>query len=140
MKRMRRRVVLALPLAFVVAVLVPLSAQAPAKRAMSLDDILSFRAMTTTSLSPDGKWFAYRVSPLEGDSDVIVRSTTGAQEYKFPAGEGGGPMSFSDDSMWFAMATSLTRQEAEAARRARRPVQTSALIVILSNGEKVSVP
>ncbi|MEO6222263.1 MAG: S9 family peptidase, partial [Vicinamibacterales bacterium] len=140
MQQMRRRVVVALPLAFVVAVLVPMSAQNAQKRAMSLDDILSFRAMTATSVSPDGKWFAYRVAPLEGNSDVIVRSTTGAQEYKFAAGEGGGPMAFSDDSMWFTTATSLTRLEAEAARKARRPVQTSALLVNLSNGEKVSVP
>lgn len=140
MKRMRTRAVLALPLVFVVALFVPASAQNATKRSMALDDILSFRAMTTTSLSPDGKWFAYRVAPLEGDSDVIVRSTSGAQEWKFPAGEGAGPMSFSDDSMWFAMATSLTRAEAETARRARRPIQTSALIVNLSTGDKVSVP
>ncbi len=140
MQRMRRRVVLTLPLVFVAAVFVPVSAQNTSKRAMSLDDILSFRAMSTASLSPDGKWFAYRVAPLEGDSEVTVRSMSGAQEWKFPAGEGAGPMSFSDDSMWFAMSTSLTRQEAEAARRARRPIQTSALIVNLSNGEKVSVP
>ena len=140
MKRMRRRVVLVLPLVFLAVVFVPVSAQNTSKRAMSLDDILSFRAMSTASLSPDGKWFAYRVAPLEGNSEVIVRSTSGAQEWKFPAGEGAGPMSFSDDSMWFATSTSLTRQEAEAARRARRPIQTSALIVNLSNGEKVSVP
>ena len=36
-----------------------MSAQTATKRSMSLDDILSFRAMTTTALSPDGKWFAY---------------------------------------------------------------------------------
>ncbi|MCR4373993.1 MAG: prolyl oligopeptidase family serine peptidase [Acidobacteria bacterium] len=140
MKRMRTRAVLVLPLVFVVAALVPATAQNTAKRPIGLEDILSFRAMTTTSLSPDGKWFAYRVAPLEGDSEVIVRSTSGAQEWKFPAGEGAGPMSFSGDSMWFAMATSLTRADAVAARRARRPVQTSALIVNLSTGDKVSVP
>jgi dipeptidyl aminopeptidase/acylaminoacyl peptidase len=141
MTRMRRRrVVVTLPLAFVVAFLAPITAQQATKHAMSLDDILSFRAMTTTALSPDGKWYAYRVAPLEGDGDVIVRSTSGAQEYKFPAGEGAGPISFSDDSAWFAMSTALTRAEAEAARRARRPVQNSVLLVNLSNGEKVSIP
>ncbi len=92
MKRMRTRAVLVLPLVFVVAALVPATAQNAAKRPIGLEDILSFRAMTTTSLSPDGKWFAYRVAPLEGDSEVIVRSTSGAQEWKFPAGEGAGPM------------------------------------------------
>lgn len=140
MKRLRRRALFVLPLAFVAAVLVPLSAQNTAKRPMDLGDILSFRAMTTTAMSSDGKWFAYRVAPLQGDSEVIVRSTAGGQEYKFPVGEGAGPMTFSDDSQWMSMAVSLTRAEAEAARRARRPVQTSALIVNLATGDKVSIP
>jgi dipeptidyl aminopeptidase/acylaminoacyl peptidase len=140
MKRLRRRALFVLPLAFVAAVLVPLSAQNTAKRPMGLGDILSFRAMTTTAMSSDGKWFAYRLAPLQGDSEVIVRSTAGGQEYKFPVGEGAGPMAFSDDSQWMALSVSLTRAEAEAARRARRPVQTSTLIVNLANGEKTSIP
>ncbi len=140
MTRLRRRILIALPLAFVAAVLVPLSAQNATKRPMALGDILSFRAMTTTAMSSNGQWFAYRVAPLEGDSDVVVRSTTGAQEYTFPVGEGAGPMAFSDDSQWLAISVSLTRGEAEAARRARRPVQTSALIVNLATGDKVSIP
>jgi dipeptidyl aminopeptidase/acylaminoacyl peptidase len=140
MTRLRRRVLVALPLAFVAAVLVPLSAQNAAKRPMTLGDILSFRAMTTNVLSADGRWFAYRVAPLQGDSEVIVRSTAGGQEYKFPVGEGAGPMTFSDDSQWLAISVSLTRAEAEAARRARRPAQTSALIVNLATGDKVSIP
>ena len=140
MMRLRRRALFVLPLAFVAAVLVPLSAQNAAKRPMGLGDILSFRAMTTTALSSDGKWFAYRAAPLQGDSEVIVRSTSGGQEYKFPVGEGAGPMTFSDDSQWMAISVSLTRAEAEAARRERRPVQTSALIVNLTNGDKVSIP
>lgn len=140
MTRLRRRSLIVLPLAFVAAVLVPLSAQQTAKRPMALGDILSFRAMTTTALSPNGQWFAYRVAPLQGDSEVVVRSTTGAQEYTFPVGEGGGPMTFSDDSQWMALSVSLTRDEAAAARRARRPVQNSALIVNLATGDKVSIP
>lgn len=140
MKRLRRRALIVLPLAFVAVVLVPLSAQNTAKRPMGLGDILSFRAMTTNVLSSDGKWFAYRVAPLQGDSEVIVRSTSGGQEYKFPVGDGAGPMTFSDDAQWMAISVSLTRAEAEAARRARRPVQTSALIVNLATGAKVSIP
>ena len=97
MMRLRRRALVVLPLAFVAAILVPLSAQNASKRPMGLGDILSFRAMTTTAMSPDGKWFAYRVAPLQGDSEVIVRSTSGAQEYKFPTGEGAGAITFSDD-------------------------------------------
>jgi dipeptidyl aminopeptidase/acylaminoacyl peptidase len=140
MMRLRRRALIALPLAFVAVLLVPLSAQNAAKRPMALGDILSFRAMTTTLLSPNGQWFAYRVSPLEGDSEVIVRHTSSGQEHTFQTGEGSGAIAFSDDSQWMTIMTSLSRAEAEAARRARRPIQTSALIVNLATGEKVSVP
>jgi dipeptidyl aminopeptidase/acylaminoacyl peptidase len=141
MKRLQRRALVALPLVFVVTVLVPLAAQqATDKRPIALGDILSFRAMSTNTLSNDGRWFAYRVAPLEGDSEVVIRSTTGGQEYKFEVGQGGTPMSFSDDSEWFAVGTSLTRAEAEAARRARRPVQNSTLIVNLATGDKITVP
>ncbi len=141
MKRLHRRAAVVLPLAFVAAVLVPLAAQqAPAGRPMDLGDILSFRAMSTNTLSPDGQWFAYRLAPLEGDSEVVVRSTTGSQEYTFPVGASASAMSFSDDSRWIAIGTSLTTAEAEAARRARRPVQNGVTIINLSNGETVEIP
>ncbi|MDA1306926.1 MAG: hypothetical protein O2917_06660, partial [Acidobacteria bacterium] len=140
MMRLRRRAMFALPLAFVAAVLIPLSAQNADKRPIGLGDILSFRAMTTTLLSPNGQWFAYRVAPLVGDSEVTVRHTATGQEHTFKTGEGSGAIAFSDDSQWLSIMTSLTRAEAEVARRARRPIQTSALIVNLATGDQVSIP
>ena len=117
------------------------SRRAPAKRAFDLEDILAFRAIGTTSLSTNGQWVAYRLSPLQGDSDVVVRATSGDKEMTFPVGEGaGGAATFSGDSNWIAITTSLTRKEAEAARRARRPVQNSVTIVNLATGDKVSIP
>ena len=60
---------------------VPLAAQNTAKRPMSLDDILSFRAMTTTALSPDGRWLAYASNETKADQyEIYVRP--------FPAGAG----------------------------------------------------
>jgi dipeptidyl aminopeptidase/acylaminoacyl peptidase len=131
------------PLVLLVALVafVPIGAQAPAKRAFDLEDILAFRAIGTTSLSTNGQWIAYRLSPLQGDSDVIVRATSGDKEMTFPVGEGaGGAATFSAGSDWIAITTSLTRKEAEAARRARRPVQNSVTIVNLATGDKVSIP
>ncbi len=136
MKRQR----LFLVLAAVVAVLAfaPLGAQ-DAKHPIELEDILSFRALSQSSLSPDGAWLAYRLAPLQGDSEVVVRSTSSETEWTFPVGEGGGAMSFSDDSKWLAMTTAPTRRDAQAARRASRPVQNSVTIVDLSSGEKTVV-
>ena len=53
--------------------LAPVDAQSPAKRSIDLEDILSFRAMGTSVLSQNGQWFAYRMSPLQGDSEVFLR-------------------------------------------------------------------
>ena len=120
---------------------VPIGAQTPARRAFDLEDILAFRAIGVTTLSANGQWLAYRLSPLQGDSDVVVRATSGDKEMTFPVGEGaGGAATFSGDSNWIAITTSLTRKEAEAARRARRPVQNSVTIVNLATGDKVSIP
>src|SRR4249920_340733 len=95
-KRMRMTLVLTLAAALIAfAPISRLGAQVAAKRPIALDDILSFRAIAggTSSpalmlllpvLSPNGQWYAYRMSPLQGDSDVVIRSTSGTQEWKFP--------------------------------------------------------
>src|SRR4029453_5559006 len=89
----------------------------------------------------NGQWFAYRLSPLQGDSDVIIRSTSADKEMKFPVGEGaGGAVAFSDASAWAALTISPTRKDAQANTRARRPNQTSVTIVNLATGDKVSIP
>jgi dipeptidyl aminopeptidase/acylaminoacyl peptidase len=138
MKRLRLSAVLALAAALVA--LAPLGAQNAAKRAIALPDILSFRAMGITSLSPNGQWFSYRLSPLQGDSEVILKSTAGATEMKFPVGEGGGgAVTFSADSQWAYLTTSPTRREAQANTRARRPNQNSIVIVNLVSGEKTTI-
>ena len=138
MKRLRLTAVLVLAAAAIA--FAPLGAQSPARRPMGLDDILSFRAMSTTAFSQNGQWFAYRMAPLQGDSEVIVRATTGDKEMKFPVGEGGGQVTFSEDSQWAAITVAPTRTEAQANTRARRPNQNAVLLVNLATGEKTSLP
>ena len=140
MKRLRLVPVLAVVAA--VIAFAPLAAQnAAPKRAIELDDILSFRGLGTTALSPNGQWLAYRMSPLQGDSEVILRATSGDREMKFPVGQGaGGAVTFSDDSAWAAITIAPTRREAQANTRARRPNQSSVTIVNLASGEKTTVP
>src|SRR5262245_28987927 len=74
------------------------SPAAAEQRPIALDDILAWKGINATALSEDGAWFGYRLTPLEGDGEVIIRQTKGAKEYKFsigeqptPAGGGGGP-------------------------------------------------
>ena len=84
----RLRISLSLVVLAALILLVPVGAQSPVRRAMDLDDILGFRAVGVTTLSPNGQWLAYRMSPLQGDSEVIVRSTPPDKEFKFAVGEG----------------------------------------------------
>jgi hypothetical protein len=78
MKRLRLSAILVAVLA--VVSFVPTAAQNAAKRAMDLEDVLAFRALSTVSMSPNGQWLAYRMAPLPGDSEVIVRAATGGRD------------------------------------------------------------
>src|SRR6187431_2068193 len=100
MKRLRMFAVLTVVVGMVTFAPHGLDAQNAPKRPFSLDDMLQFRALGLTQLSADGQWLAYRLSPLEGDTELILRQTQGEKELKFPVGEGGGGLSFSDDSNW----------------------------------------
>src|SRR6185503_10534360 len=138
MKRLRLASVLALAAALIA--FVPVAAQNAAKKSIELQDILSFRAIGVTSLSPNGQWYSYRLSPLQGDSDVVIKSTSGTSEYKFPVGEaGGGAATFSTDAAWAGVTIAPKRTEAQANTRARRPNQNSVTLVNLANGEKTTV-
>jgi len=140
-----------LALAIVLAALVPLlgapagmqEAQAPAKRAIELDDIINWKSVGGATISKDGQWFAHRLAPGEGDAQVVVRSTSSDKAMTFDIGEpgaGGGAIGFSDDGKWVAFATFPKRAEAQRLRRQRRPIQNGVTIVNLASGEKHEVP
>ncbi|MEO7521912.1 MAG: hypothetical protein ABIW79_08865, partial [Gemmatimonas sp.] len=56
------------------------------KKALTQADWDRWRSIQGASLSYDGKWVAYTLSPQVGDGEFIVRSTSGATEYKVPVG------------------------------------------------------
>ncbi len=122
----------------VAAALTPVAAQT-GKRPLEVSDVLAFKSLGVTTLSPNGQWLAYRMAPQQGDGDVIVRNTTTDKEMKFPVGEGGGTFSFSDDSSWIAIGTSPTKKEADAARRATRTLQNGVTLVNLATGEQTAI-
>lgn len=72
------------------------------KKALTIADADTWRSIRGASLSNDGKFFAHRVGPAEGDGEVILRTVADGKETKFPAGSGFGGLQFSFDSKWFA--------------------------------------
>ncbi len=85
-----RRTFLAATVALVA--MLPLTAQAQsAARALTQADWDTWRSISGATLSPDGRWAAYTLIPQVGDGDLIVRSTTGATEYRVARGYLGRP-------------------------------------------------
>ena len=124
---------------------------APQKlKTIEIEDILAWKSIRATALSNDGMWFAYRISPGKGDSEVITRETKGAKEFKFPGGEAprpqrrrpgvaprAGDIIFSEDSRWVAFTIFPTKKEAEIAKRQRKRTYNKVGLVNLSTGEKI---
>ncbi len=107
-------------------------------RPIDLKDILNWRTMGNVSLSADGRWLAYRVSPAEGDGEVVFKQTQGPKEYKFPAGEGRtGFVGLSRDARYGAFIVNPEAQEAKKTRQEKKYPVLKAAVVNLDSGEKV---
>jgi len=79
--------------ALLLAVLpLPMLAQSAApKKALTQADWDRWRAIQNPTLSNDGKWAAYTLSPQVGDGEFVVRATSGTTEYRVPVGYIGRP-------------------------------------------------
>ena len=141
----------------------PAPAPAPAppagKKTIGIEEITAWKNISTTALSNNGEWFAYRIAPQEGDAELVVRNIATGKETKFTLGEvgaptpaaapappppatfiGGAALAFSDDSKWIAFNTNPLRAEAQRLRRQRRPVQGGVMVVNLASGDKKEYP
>ena len=124
------------------------------QKPIDLADMATWKSIRNTAISNDGQWFAYRVSPAEGDGEIIVKQVKGTKEYKFPAGGSGGAgvpaafaglfgggFSFSHDGKWFLFTVNPPSKPtpAPAGPAPATPPSTVAKTVLLNlaSGEKV---
>ena len=148
----------------VLALLVAPSMSAPlraqAKRAITQDTYDQWRTISGASLSPDGKFTMYTVSPVVGDGEVVIRATGADTEWRFARGYTGRPQlqpaadsaalfsappaQFSAGSTLAAFVTYATRAEFETARKAKPRAlpapRTSLTIVTLADGKSQVIP
>ncbi len=117
-------------------------AKPAAPRPMELADILAWKSANMAMLSPDGRWFAYRLSPLEGDSDLMVVETQGKRRQHFRVGDTRttpGMLAFSDDSQWLAFSVAPTKKDAAQLKKQHKPVQNKVVIVKLADGSETRI-
>jgi len=117
------------------------SAAPSGPRPLALQDILAWRSIGSAELSPDGNWLMYKLSPLEGESEIVIRQTKGTKEHRFPIGEaprfgGSARTGFSSDSKWAAFLSYPGSKEMKALRKEKKRVTTTAVLANLATGEK----
>ena len=97
------------------------------KKPITQDTYDIWNTIGGSSLSPDGQWLAYTLSPVIGNGNVVVRSTKSATEWTYPRGYTGRPQLmpkadstaqfpvpgalFAADSKWLAFITYPTQAE-----------------------------
>lgn len=63
-----------------------------AKRPITQDDYDRWRSILQPTLSPDGRWAVYTLSPTVGDGVLVARATTGTTEHRVARGWTGRPL------------------------------------------------
>src|SRR5256885_6229421 len=61
------------------------------KKALTQADWDKWKSINAPALSNDGKWAVYTLIPQVGDGELVIRSTSGATEYRVPRGFLGRP-------------------------------------------------
>src|ERR1019366_2983921 len=73
--------------ALVLLLLAPLAnAAGQALKVLNLPDYGRWNRITSTSLSPDGKWMSYAYQPNEGDATLFVKQLDGDKLFTIPIG------------------------------------------------------
>ena len=151
---MRPSIARALPL--LLALAAPLGAQG-AKKPITQDVYDIWRTIQAPVLSPDGSWAGFTISPVVGDGEAVVRSTTSPTEYRVARGWTGRPVTsvqvdspfvsqpiqFSADSRHAAFLTYAPKADFDRVRGARgragQQPRSALSIVALSDGKVTRV-
>ena len=127
-----------------------------AQKPLGLPDILAWKRIQTPVVSNDGEWLAYRVSPAEGDGEVVIRNLKSGKETRFPIGDpsaaapapdaggppagaiaaGGGQLAIAGNSRWAAFQSWPNTKDAKKLKKDRKPIQTKVVLVELATGKK----
>jgi dipeptidyl aminopeptidase/acylaminoacyl peptidase len=112
-------------------------AESTPKKPLTLKDADTWRSVRAAVLSNDGKWFAHREGPNEGEGEVIVRNVADGKETKHAAGGGFGQLQFSFDSKWLAF--SVTPYMKPGSNSATPRPKSKLVLINLATAEKTEL-
>jgi hypothetical protein len=150
--------------ALIAALLTPTLLVAQGKKPITQDTYDLWRTIQGATLSPDGQYLGYTLTPVVGDGELVVRATGGAREVRVPRGwtgrplvrivpAGGAdsaptfsapPLRFTGDSRHALALAYAPKAEFDAAQRARRrpadQPKPSLVIIRTADGNFTTVP
>ncbi len=122
------------------------------QKPLSLPDVLAWKRIQTPALSNDGQWFAYKLVPNDGNSQVVLKNIQTGAEQRFDIGEvvrpnpytGGGremagpahDVVFSDNSKWLAFDVHPSVSESHQLKKQHKPLENKVFLVDLATGKK----
>ncbi len=107
-----------------------LSAQ---KKNLSREDYDKWQNLGSYSISDNGNWISYLISPVEGNDTLFIISSDKETEYKL--GLCSSP-SFSDDSRWLAARKGYSKEETEKMKEQKKKIQNKVVLLNLESGSK----
>ena len=138
--------------------LTPALALGQGKKVLTQDTYDLWRQIQAPTLSADGRWAIYTLTPVVGDGEVVVRATEATTEYRAPRGWTGRPVtSVTVDSPFVAVPAQFTadaryavflayapKSEFDKARAEKRPAaqqpRASLGVMSLADGRVTTVP
>lgn len=137
----KRRMLAILLVAVCITACGPLFSADQARRPIGLQDIINWKYLAAAELSPDGNWFLYRLTPVEGESETVIREVKGTKEYRFPGGEipRGAyreTPAFSADSKWAAVPVFPGTKETKEQKKDKKRIAGKVVLVDLASGGK----
>ncbi len=75
-----------------------------AKRAITFEDILKFKNLTSTNITDNGNWLTYRLDKQRGNNTFVIQSL---ESNKIIEIEKGSYSQYSQDTKWFAVKTEI---------------------------------
>ena len=94
-------------LLFVSVIPATLAAQG-GKKPLTQDTYDLWRSISQPTLSPDGNWAVYTLTPTVGDGELVARATSGSTEHRAPRGWTGRPLTSVSGSPFSAQAARVS--------------------------------
>jgi dipeptidyl aminopeptidase/acylaminoacyl peptidase len=123
------------------------------QKPLTLPDVLAWKRIQTPVISNDGTWFAYKLVPNDGNSQVVLKNVETGKEQRFEIGELARPnpyagaamgmppapphdVVFSEDSKWLAFSVHPAQSESRQLKKQHKPLEDKVVLIQLDNGKK----